>query len=162
MLKKSLFSSTRPRRAETRLSPSFVLASLRTSAYEQKYADVLRSLRPRRTAFLNILRYVGPYRHSALELMPRLALLLTTFIWGATFPATKAALEQIPPLVVSVSPVFAGHPAGAGLVRVRGPRTSPRTGRSCGQRNRHGLSLFRLRAANGRLALHQCIEFAHS
>ena len=30
--------------------------------------------------------------------MARLALLLTTFIWGATFPATKAALEQIPPL----------------------------------------------------------------
>jgi drug/metabolite transporter (DMT)-like permease len=30
--------------------------------------------------------------------MPRLALLLTTFIWGATFPATKVALEQIPPL----------------------------------------------------------------
>ncbi|MBA5865156.1 MAG: EamA family transporter [Nitrospira sp. CR1.3] len=30
--------------------------------------------------------------------MPRLALLLSTFIWGATFPATKAALEQIPPL----------------------------------------------------------------
>ncbi|HWF61297.1 MAG TPA: DMT family transporter [Nitrospira sp.] len=30
--------------------------------------------------------------------MPRLALLLTTVIWGATFPATKAALEQIPPL----------------------------------------------------------------
>jgi len=30
--------------------------------------------------------------------MPRLALLLTTFIWGATFPATKAVLEQIPPL----------------------------------------------------------------
>ena len=30
--------------------------------------------------------------------MPRLALLLTTFIWGATFPATKAALEQISPL----------------------------------------------------------------
>ncbi len=30
--------------------------------------------------------------------MPRLALLLTTLIWGATFPATKAALEQIPPL----------------------------------------------------------------
>lgn len=29
--------------------------------------------------------------------MPRLALLLTTLIWGATFPATKAALEQIPP-----------------------------------------------------------------
>src|SRR6476646_4641138 len=30
--------------------------------------------------------------------MPRLALLLTTFIWGATFPATKAALGQTPPL----------------------------------------------------------------
>ena len=30
--------------------------------------------------------------------MPRLALLLTTVIWGATFPATKLALEQIPPL----------------------------------------------------------------
>ncbi len=30
--------------------------------------------------------------------MPQLALLLTTFVWGATFPATKAALEQIPPL----------------------------------------------------------------
>ena len=32
------------------------------------------------------------------NLMPRLALLLTTLIWGATFPATKAALDQIPPL----------------------------------------------------------------
>jgi len=30
--------------------------------------------------------------------MPQLALLLTTLIWGATFPATKAVLEQIPPL----------------------------------------------------------------
>ncbi len=30
--------------------------------------------------------------------MPQVALLLTTFIWGATFPATKAVLEQIPPL----------------------------------------------------------------
>lgn len=29
--------------------------------------------------------------------MPRLALVLTTLIWGATFPATKAALAQIPP-----------------------------------------------------------------
>ena len=26
--------------------------------------------------------------------MPQFALLLTTFVWGATFPATKAALEQ--------------------------------------------------------------------
>ena len=30
--------------------------------------------------------------------MPRLALLLTTIIWGATFPATKAALGQIYPV----------------------------------------------------------------
>ena len=30
--------------------------------------------------------------------MPRLALLLSTLVWGATFPATKAALEQLPPL----------------------------------------------------------------
>ena len=29
--------------------------------------------------------------------MQRFALLLTTFIWGATFPATKAVLEQTPP-----------------------------------------------------------------
>ncbi|MBS0170346.1 MAG: DMT family transporter [Nitrospira sp.] len=30
--------------------------------------------------------------------MPQLALLLTTIVWGATFPATKAALAQISPL----------------------------------------------------------------
>ena len=30
--------------------------------------------------------------------MPRLALILTTLIWGATFPATKAALAQISPI----------------------------------------------------------------
>jgi drug/metabolite transporter (DMT)-like permease len=30
--------------------------------------------------------------------IPRLALLATTLVWGATFPATKAALAQIPPL----------------------------------------------------------------
>lgn len=29
--------------------------------------------------------------------MPQLAVLLSTLIWGATFPATKVALEQIPP-----------------------------------------------------------------
>ncbi len=44
--------------------------------------------------------------------MPRLALLLTTFIWGATFPATKAALEQIPPL----SFLFLRFLLGAALV----------------------------------------------
>ena len=30
--------------------------------------------------------------------MPQLALLLTTLVWGATFPATKVVLDQIPPL----------------------------------------------------------------
>ena len=30
--------------------------------------------------------------------MPQLALLLTTLVWGATFPATKVVLAQIPPL----------------------------------------------------------------
>ncbi len=29
--------------------------------------------------------------------MPQLALLVSTLIWGATFPATKAVLDQIPP-----------------------------------------------------------------
>lgn len=40
--------------------------------------------------------------------MPRLALLLTTVIWGATFPATKAALAQIPPLSFLVLRFFIG------------------------------------------------------
>ncbi len=31
-------------------------------------------------------------------MIPQLALLLTTLIWGATFPVTKVVLEQIPPL----------------------------------------------------------------
>lgn len=40
--------------------------------------------------------------------MPRLALLLTTLIWGATFPATKAALEQIAPLSFLLLRFFIG------------------------------------------------------
>ena len=44
--------------------------------------------------------------------MPRFALLLTTFIWGATFPATKVALEQLPPL----SFLFLRFLIGAALV----------------------------------------------
>lgn len=44
--------------------------------------------------------------------MPRFALLLTTLIWGATFPATKAALDQIPPL----SFLFLRFLIGAALV----------------------------------------------
>lgn len=46
--------------------------------------------------------------------MPRLALLLTTFIWGATFPATKAVLDQIPPL----SFLFLRFVLGAALVGI--------------------------------------------
>ncbi|MGB4069819.1 MAG: DMT family transporter [Nitrospira sp.] len=40
--------------------------------------------------------------------MPRIALLLTTLIWGATFPATKAALEQISPLSFLLLRFFLG------------------------------------------------------
>lgn len=40
--------------------------------------------------------------------MPRLALLLTTIIWGATFPATKAVLEQIAPLSFLLLRFFVG------------------------------------------------------
>lgn len=40
--------------------------------------------------------------------MPRFALLLTTLIWGATFPATKAALDQIPPLAFLFLRFFLG------------------------------------------------------
>src|SRR5438093_13682034 len=61
MLKKSLFSPARPWRAETRLFPCFVLASLRGSTYDTEYDSPLRSLQPRRTAILSILRAIlGP------------------------------------------------------------------------------------------------------
>jgi len=40
--------------------------------------------------------------------MPQLALLLTTFIWGATFPATKAVLTQVPPLTFLFLRFFLG------------------------------------------------------
>jgi drug/metabolite transporter (DMT)-like permease len=46
--------------------------------------------------------------------MPRLALLLTTLIWGATFPATKAALDQIPPLSFLFLRFFLGAALVAG------------------------------------------------
>jgi drug/metabolite transporter (DMT)-like permease len=46
--------------------------------------------------------------HSTAVVMPRLALLLTTVIWGATFPATKAALEQISPLSFLLLRFFIG------------------------------------------------------
>src|SRR6266849_2070942 len=55
---KSLFSPAQPRRAETHLSPSGVLASLRGSTYRSVLLSPLRSLRPCWTAFLSILRGV--------------------------------------------------------------------------------------------------------
>ena len=73
MLKKSPFSPSRPRRAETRLFPCIVLASLRGSTYrtwetsglgssgwagEECYASPLHSLWPCWTGFLSILRSV--------------------------------------------------------------------------------------------------------
>ena len=74
MLKKSLFSPAQPRRAETRLFPCVVLASFRSSTYptwrtsclgslgragEKSDASGLHSLRPCRTALLNILGEIG-------------------------------------------------------------------------------------------------------
>jgi hypothetical protein len=55
MLEKLIFSSTQPRRAETRLFPCVVLASFSASTYSRGYASALRSLRPTRTAVLRIL-----------------------------------------------------------------------------------------------------------
>jgi drug/metabolite transporter (DMT)-like permease len=40
--------------------------------------------------------------------MPQFALLLTTLIWGATFPATKAVLDQVPPLTFLFLRFFLG------------------------------------------------------
>ena len=55
MLKKPLFSPTRPRRAETHPFPCGVLASLRGSTYRSVRLPPLRSLRPCWAAFLSIL-----------------------------------------------------------------------------------------------------------
>jgi len=51
MLKKSLFSPARPRRAETRLFPCGVLASFRPSTYPRGYVEGLHPLRPCWTNF---------------------------------------------------------------------------------------------------------------
>jgi hypothetical protein len=55
MLKKSLFSPAQPWRAETRLSPCSVLASIRSSTYLRGYASDFHSLRPCWTTFLRTL-----------------------------------------------------------------------------------------------------------
>jgi len=56
MLKQPLFAPSQPQRAETRLSPSFVLATLDSSTYEKKkYASPSRLLRPCWEGCFNIL-----------------------------------------------------------------------------------------------------------
>jgi drug/metabolite transporter (DMT)-like permease len=63
--------------------------------------------------------------------MPRLALLLSTFVWGATFPATKAALEQLTPFAFLFVRFLIGLLVGVGIAllwqgRLRGDRTTLR------------------------------------
>lgn len=48
--------------------------------------------------------------------MPRLALLLSTLIWGATFPATKAILDLLPPLTFLFVRFVLGTVIGVGVV----------------------------------------------
>ena len=91
--------------------------------------------------------------------MPRFALLLTTFIWGATFPATKAVLEQTPPLCVSVSPISLGRIAGRGRVSALEVSLTPRAGGLAGKCDRYLLALSRLCPPNGRAPLYHRIEF---
>jgi len=52
--------------------------------------------------------------------MPQLALLLTTLIWGATFPATKVALEQMSPLAFLLARFLLGALLVVGIYLVLG------------------------------------------
>ncbi len=54
--------------------------------------------------------------------MPRLALLLSTVIWGATFPATKAVLNQVPPLSFLFLRFLLGTMVVVGLFALLGRR----------------------------------------
>lgn len=60
--------------------------------------------------------------------MPHLALLLTTVVWGATFPATKAALAQIAPLSFLMVRFGLGAAAALAVALLLGYRldTNPR------------------------------------
>jgi hypothetical protein len=51
-------------------SASFVLASLRGSTYGNEYASPLRSLRPRWTAFLSILRGIFSLSETCVPVTP--------------------------------------------------------------------------------------------
>jgi drug/metabolite transporter (DMT)-like permease len=57
--------------------------------------------------------------------MPRLAILLTTVIWGATFPATKAALDHVPPLTFLFLRFLIGISLVLAVLRLSG-RSLPR------------------------------------
>ncbi len=54
--------------------------------------------------------------------MPRVALLLSTMIWGATFPAAKAVLDQVPPLSFLFLRFLLGTLAVVGVFAVLGRR----------------------------------------
>src|SRR2546422_11697079 len=54
--------------------------------------------------------------------MPQLALLLSTLVWGATFPATKAALEEILPFSFLFLRFLLGTVLTLGIVLAAGRR----------------------------------------
>lgn len=56
--------------------------------------------------------------------MPQIALLLSTLIWGATFPATKAVLEQIPPFAFLFLRFLLGTTLALGIILAMGGRLS--------------------------------------
>ncbi len=109
-------------------SASFVLASLRGSTYETKYASPLRSLRPRWTAILNILRDRPMSLRAATSLnmlslgMAAIALGWVLPGWSAEDigsyeigrPATEAEIKA---WNIDVSPSGEGLPPGQGAVK---------------------------------------------
>src|SRR2546430_8328479 len=60
--------------------------------------------------------------------MPQLALLLSTLVWGATFPATKAALEEILPFSFLFLRFLLGTVLTLGIVLAAGRRLRLRRG----------------------------------
>ncbi|MBI4402407.1 MAG: DMT family transporter [Nitrospirae bacterium] len=56
--------------------------------------------------------------------MPQLAILLCTLVWGATFPATKAVLDQIPPFSFLFVRFLLGTVLAVGIALAVGRRLS--------------------------------------